>query len=218
MAEDLSGALTLAQQICWNETVGYTMGGDMNPDTDCSGLVGYCLSQNGFSVNRRWDTGTMITALQNYPGFTEYIYSSGFQWQHGDIAVYDEGGGRYGHTFFYAENVLGYTDNTGRTNTTGLLSTARIEASSSRTSGYSYADGDPGTIPGDVNNPNTTGDYPRNGVGAYWEVWVHPFSFSEGGHVWHIFRWQAGPGPTPPTTNRHHLPIWFYNKIIRKEI
>lgn len=224
MAENLSGALATGQQICWNESHGYYLRdgsgyGCMNPDVDCSYFVGYCLQQNGFSVSPSWYTGSMITTLRAYPGFTEYIYSPGFQWQHGDIAVYDEGGGARGHTFFYAENVLGYTDNTGRTNTTGLLSTARIEASSSRTHGYSYADGDPGTQPGDVNNPNTSGDYPRNGVGAYWEVWVHPFSFNDNdGHTWHIFRWNAGPGPTPPITRRHHLPIWLYNKIIRKEI
>lgn len=217
MLENLTGALTLAQQICWNENVGYVMGADMNPNTDCSGLIGYCLSQNGFNVPRRWNTTTMIPTLQAYTGFTEYIWQPGFQWQHGDIAVYDEGGGAKGHTFFYAENVTGYTDSTGRTNTTGLLTRARIEASSSRTSGYSYADGDPGTIPGDVNNPNTSGDYPRNGVGAYWEVWVHPFSDPSSGHTWHIFRWGGTPPPPPPSTKRH-LPIWLYNKIVRKEL
>ena len=219
MAEDLQGALTLGQLICWNESHGYYLRdgsgqGEMNPDVDCSYFVGYCLAQNGFNVSPSWYTGSMITTLSNYPGFSHYIWSPGFQWKHGDIAVYDEGGGARGHTFFYAENVTGYTDSTGRTNTTGILSQARIEASSSRTHGYSYADGDPGTQPGDVNNPATSGDYPRNGVGAYWEVWVHQYTDPSSSHTWHIFRWDAGPGPGPTPTRKHHLPIWFYDKII----
>lgn len=198
--EDLVGALRTAQQICWDETHGYVMGADMNPDTDCSGFIGYALSQNGFNVNRRWSTTSMIPALQQYPGFTEYIYSSGFQWQHGDIAVYDEGGGANGHTFFYAENVIGYLSNdpTNGNGNTGLIARARIEASSDR--------GRP-----------QTGDQ-DNGHGMHPEVWVHPFSFSEGGHVWHIFRWQGAVPPVPPYTRRSKIPIWMINKIVRKEL
>lgn len=198
--EDLAGALRTAQLICWDETHGYVMGADMNPDTDCSGFIGYALSQNGFNVNRRWTTTSMIPALQQYPGFTEYIYSSGFQWQHGDIAVYDEGGGANGHTFFYAENVTGYLSNdpvNGNGNT-GLIARARIEASSDR--------GRP-----------QTGDQ-DNGHGMHPEVWVHPFSFSEGGHIWHIFRWHGAVPPVPPYTRRSKIPIWMINKIVRKEL
>ena len=197
--ENLAGALTLAQQICWDETHGYVMGANMNPDTDCSGFIGYCLANNGFNVNPRWDTTTMIPALQAYTGFTEFIYSSGFTWQHGDIAVYDEGGGANGHTFFYAENVNGYLSNdpvNGNGNT-GLLTRARIEASSDR--------GRP-----------QSGDQ-DNGYGMHPEVWVHPFSFFEGGHVWHIFRWTGPTPPVPPITRRSKLPIWMINKITRKE-
>lgn len=197
MAEDLRGALTLAQQICWDESHGYVMGADMDPDTDCSGFIGYCLSQNGFNVPRRWNTTSMIPTLRSYSGFTEFIWSSSFQWQDGDIAVYDEGGGANGHTFFYAENVMGYLDNDSVNggSSRGLLARARIEASSDR--------GRP-----------QTGDQ-DNGHGMHPEVWVHPFSFSDGGHTWHIFRWNAGPGPGPvPGFNKNHLPIWFYDKII----
>ena len=196
--EDLAGALRTAQRICWDETHGYVMGANMNPDTDCSGFIGYTLAQNGFNVNQRWDTTTMIPALQQYPGFTEYIYSSGFQWQHGDIAVYDEGGGANGHTFFYAENVTGYLSNdpVNGNGQTGILARARIEASSDR--------GRP-----------QSGDQ-DNGYGMHPEVWVHPFSFSEGGHVWHIFRWQGAVPPVPPITRRSKLPIWMINKITRK--
>lgn len=197
--EDLAGALRTAQQICWDESVGYVMGANMNPDTDCSGFIGYALAQNGFNVNQRWDTTTMIPALQAYPGFTEFIYSAGFTWQHGDIAVYDEGGGANGHTFFYAENVTGYLSNdpVNGNGQTGILARARIEASSDR--------GRP-----------QSGDQ-DNGYGMHPEVWVHPFSFSEGGHVWHIFRWQGAVPPVPPVTRRSKLPIWMINKITRKE-
>ena len=221
MAENLSGALATGQQICWDETHGYYLRdgsgqGCMNPDVDCSYFVGYCLQQNGFSVSPSWYTGSMITTLSNYQGFTHYIWSSGFVWQHGDIAVYDEGGGAYGHTFFYAENVMGYVngrygwDSSSCDGTLGLCATAKIEAA------------------GKHNHPET-GDQ-DNGYGAHTEVWVHTFSGDpvyqvdhhdgQGLHwpTWHIFRWAAGPGPTPTPTRRAHLPVWLYNKIIRKEI
>ena len=189
--ENLAGALALAQQICWDETHGYVMGADMNPDTDCSGLVGYALSHNGFNVNQRWDTTTMIPTLSNYPGFAHYIYSSNFTPQHGDIFVYDEGGGAYGHTFFYAENVRGYTDNTGNTTNTGTLARARIEAASSR--------GTP-----------QTGDQAKDGTGAHWEVWVHPWSAPSLSHTWHVFRWGGAPSPG-------NVPPWLMAKIAAKK-
>ena len=174
---NINSALTLGQTWCWNEQIGYEFGG-MGPGYstgfDCSGFVGRALHDSGFLYpNTHVGTLFMDTALLS-AGFMKLPYSSSFVPQHGDIFVMNHGSN--GHTFFYAENVTGYTDSSGRTATTGLLSHAKIEASSSRTSGYSYADGDPGTIPGDVNNPNTTVDYPRNGVGAHWEVWVHAYS------------------------------------------
>lgn len=174
--ENLSQALTIAQSICWDETHGYTMGADMDPDTDCSGFVGYALSHAGFNVPQRWDTTTMIPTLMTYPGFAHYIWYPGMQLQHGDIFVYDEGGGANGHTFFYAENVNGYTDDTANTDTTGMLSTARIEAASSR----------------DQPHP---GDQAKNGTGAHWEVWVHPYSAPSTSHTWHLFRWHGGAQP-----------------------
>lgn len=209
--ENLAGALAMAQQICWDETHGYTIGADMNPDTDCSGLVCYSLSHNGFNVPQRWSTTDMIRELPNYPGFQEFIYDSSFVPQHGDIFVYDEGGGIYGHTFFYAENVFGYIDSTGRTDTTGNLTHAKIEASSSRESFYQYPDS--GTIPGDINNPDEPGDHRRNNVGAYWEVWVHAYdSFpSYTPHEWHVFRWTGG---TPPTPTPGHIKPWLMIKMI----
>lgn len=189
--ENLSGALTLGQSICWDETHGYVMGADMNPDTDCSGFIGYCLSQNGFNVPRRWDTTTMIPTLQSYPGFTEIIWNPSTPLIHGDILVYDEGGGANGHTFFYAENVIGYTSNDPDLGdgTTGLLTRARIEASSNR--------GRP-----------QTGDQ-DNGYGMHPEVWVHPYSAPSTSHVWHLFRWNQSPIPGD-------IPAWLYSKFNKK--
>ena len=218
MAENLLGALNTAMQICWDETHGYTIGGNMNPDTDCSGLVWYALYNNGFNVgSTRFDTTSEGRILRD-AGFTEYVYTPSFTPQHGDIFMYDEGGGANGHTFFYAENVYGYTDSTGRSNSKGVLQHAKIEASSSRESGYQYPN-DPNTQPGDVNNPDQPGDYPRNGVGAYWEVWVHAYSsLVYGSHTWYVYRWGGTPPPPPPHGRRGHLPIWLINKIIRKEL
>ena len=107
------------------------------------------------------------------------------------------GGGANGHTFFYAENVTGYVSNdpTYGDGTTGLLTQARIEASSNR--------GRP-----------QTGDQ-DNGYGMHPEVWVHPFSFSDGGQTWHIFRWQGGTPPVPPGHNKAKLPIWLIDKLTK---
>lgn len=175
---NLSQALTLAQQWTWEEYRGYVFGGmgyaSDDYGFDCSGFVGRALHDSGFSYPAT-HVGTLFmdSALLS-AGFMKLPYSNNFVPEHGDIFVMNHGSN--GHTFFYAENVTGYTDPGARSNNTGLLARAKIEASSSRTSGYSYADGDPGTIPGDVNNPNTTVDYPRNGTGAHWEVWTHAYS------------------------------------------
>lgn len=199
MAEDLAGAISQAMQICFDETHGYKMGATMNPDTDCSGLIGYCLANNGFNVNARWDTGGMITALSNYAGFTHYIWSSSFILQHGDIVVYDEGGGEHGHAFIYATGIYGYTatydDELNPCGSSqGYLRQARIEASSSR--GHYY----PGTrdpIPGDQANAN----------GCHSEVWVHAYAPPSSGHTWHVFRWYDSPTPPPPVSTEQFLAI-----------
>lgn len=182
MPENLSGALSMAQQICWDETHGYTTevngistGRQLNPDCDCSSFVCHCLYQNGFNIYEWGDTNTIINTLSNYPGFLHLIFDpNSTQLVHGDILV-SEGYGASAHTFFYAENVVGYT---GNTSATGILSRARIEASSDR--GHHQA--------GDQDN----------GSGCHNEVWVHPYSFDTGDtRVWHLFRWLNGPGPGP---------------------
>lgn len=202
--ENMSGALTTGQGICWNENHGYYLRdgsgrGELNPDVDCSYFVGYCLQQNGFNVSPNWYTGSMITDLQNYQGFTHFIYDSSFTPMNGDIFVYDEidpdnPHQTRGHTFFVGENVLGYTS---QTNPNLInLPLARIEASSSR--GH-YTDGYP--TPGDQDN----------GTGVHDEVWVHPFTIDTS-HVWHVFRWQGGT-PPPQPLEEHWL---IFNRNIRR--
>lgn len=209
--EDLTGALAQAQTFAWDESIGYNMYStrQFNPNCDCSSFVSNCLYLNGFNVAQFGNTYSIIQQLQNYQGFTEYIYTNSFVWQHGDIAVYDD---RFedptttstkGHTFFYAENVYGYSDSywvNASAARRSTLSRGRIEAS------------------GTHNHPEN-GDQ-DNGRGAHTEVWVHNFSFDQDNHVWHIFRWQAAPGPIPPPIPpgpgpvfpSKKFPIWLLNK------
>lgn len=205
MAEDLNGAISQAMQICFDESHGYNWGGTMNPDTDCSGLIGYCLANHGFNVNPRWNTESMITTLSNYAGFTHYVWSPSFVLQHGDIVVYDETQTTgYGHAFIYAQNVYGYTatyddEDYPCGSSQGFLSQAKIEASSSR--GHI----DPVThqpIPGDQANAN----------GCHSEVWVHAYSTLSSSHVWHVFRWFDSPTPPLPISMEELLIISSLNK------
>lgn len=194
--ENMAGALLTGQGICWNESHGYYLRngsgkGELNPDVDCSYFVGYCLQQNGFDVSPSWFTGSMLTTLANYAGFTEYVYDSTFIPMNGDIFVYDiynpSTQTHDGHTFFVAENVTGYASGSDPTITTIPL--ARVEASSSR----GHVDPDTGEpIPGDQ----------ANEYGVHNEVWVHPYSI-DASLPWHVFRWQGG---TPP---QRRLPAWL---------
>ena len=206
--ENMAGALLTGQGICWNESHGYYLRngsgkGELNPDVDCSYFVGYCLAQNGFNVSPSWYTGSMITTLNDYAGFTHYIYDSSFTPMNGDIFVYDEVDPdnpqqTRGHTFFVAENINGYESQTS-TNIV-RLALARVEASSSR-----------GHVDPDTNEP-IPGDQANNS-GVHDEVWVHPFSIDTS-HTWHVFRWQGG---TPPPTGR--IPVWLMakNEMERKK-
>ena len=193
--ENLAGALALAQSICWDETHGYTTtdqqgvstGRQLNPDVDCSALVCHCLYTNGFSISEWGDTNTIITTLSSYSGFQHFIFDpNSTQLVHGDILV-SEGSGANAHTFFYAENVIGYPSSQNPQTTT--LARARIEASSSRGS----------TLPGDQ----------ANQYGVHDEVWVHNYYWhSSDSRVWHLFRWTNGP--TPPPTQ-----AWLYSKFLK---
>lgn len=202
--ENMAGALLTGQGICWNENHGYYLRngsgkGELNPDVDCSYFVGYCLAQNGFNVSPSWYTGSMITTLNDYAGFTHYIYDSSFTPMNGDIFVYDEGGGARGHTFFVAENINGYESQTS-TNIV-RLALARVEAANDR--GHVDPDTDE-PIPGDQ----------ANNSGVHDEVWVHPWEAPSSAHTWHVFRWQGG---TPPPTGR--IPVWVMakNEMERKK-
>lgn len=213
MSENIVAAMVTAMEICWDESHGYHIGADMNPDTDCSGLIGYALSHNGFNVPRRWSTTTMFPILRAYEGFTEYLWSPDFQWRNGDIAVWDNGGGENGHTFFYCSASYGYTatgdiseggSGTYASAEKGFISPARIEASSTR--------GRPQE--GDQPNPN----------GCHSEVWVHRFDPINGisndvskGRIWHVFRWKADDPappipPVPPIPGRGY-PYWLLKKL-----
>lgn len=200
MSNDINQAIQFAVDICNDETHGYSNGSarsrNLDPDTDCSGLVYYSLRAGGFSVpSSVWYTGNMMTYLRNM-GFTEYIYSpsnySQYVPQHGDICVHREGtpDDGHGHAMFYAENVLGFPTNTDSTRST--IAQARVEA-------VKDYNGQPG-------------DSRYNGTGAYREVWVHNWgSGLYGGYTWHIFRWGGVP-PTPPGPGSR-IPIWMMFKM-----
>lgn len=168
MPGDLNLALQQAQAICWDEGYGYRLDGEADSyadGVDCSGLVWKTLHDNGFSVgSSRFATGNMGPVLVS-AGFTEIPYNSSYTPQHGDIVVSNHPGTDpvtdppHGHTFYYAENVIGYTvaaswDQT--PSTTGNCPKAKIEASGTR--GHSGQ-----------------GDHP-NQYGAYTEVWVHNYN------------------------------------------
>lgn len=207
MSNDINLAIQFAVDICNNESHGYSNGEgyysdpghtkkkrDLNPDTDCSGLVYYSLRAGGFSVpSSIWYTGDMMTYLRNM-GFTEYIYSpsnySQYVPQHGDICVHREGTPQdgHGHAMFYAENVMGFP--TKNDSTRSMIAQARVEAIK------------------DYNN--LPGDSQSSGA-AYDEVWAHNWTGLYGGYTWHIFRWGGVP-PTPPGPGSR-IPIWLMFKM-----
>lgn len=197
--ENLLGALISALIWCWDESIGYHIGGTFNPDTDCSGFIWRALHENGFDVGAsRFDTTTEYNILVN-AGFTPYVWGVDINTpQHGDIFMYDEGGGANGHTFFYAENVRGYINGyQGWENcdgTIGVCQRVKIEASG-------------------VHDHPEAGDQ-DNGNGAHTEVWVHSYAGSDptyGNHTWYVFRWgSTPPGPIPPTPTSWN---WLLKKI-----
>lgn len=213
MSENLLTALQVGQRLCWNESIGYFLrgsvpgvnDGSLNPDVDCSYFVGYCLQQGGFNVSPSWYTGSMITTLRNYSGFTEHIYYPGMQLKNGDIFVWDDGtgGGSGGHTFFYCEYIYGYLDAyygdaTGTRK--GILNQAKMEAAG--THGHGWPE---------------TGDQ-DNGHGAHTEVWIHNWDIPDMSKTWHVFRWHDTPGPvpppTPPTPGPGNMPLWMLIKLV----
>lgn len=165
MSNNLSAAISQAQSICWDETIGYRLGGMALSSTDgvdCSGLIGRCLSDAGGFNYPSYHVGT-INMKQPLidAGFT-IIPVNDLTWldqniQSGDIVVLNHLDMTGGHTFFYMENIRAYTDASADTDTVGTVARAKVEASSDR--GHS-----------------TDGDHRKNGTGAYWEVWCHAFN------------------------------------------
>lgn len=161
---DLAAALAQAQSICWDESIGYRLGGmalSSADGVDCSGLIGRSLSDaGGFNypsyhvgtINMKQpliDAGFSIIPVTDLSTLQQDIRS-------GDIVVMNHLDMTGGHAFFYVENILAYTDYTADTDTTAVISHAKVEASADR--GHS----------GD-------GDHRKNGTGAYWEVWCHAY-------------------------------------------
>lgn len=161
---NLTAAINEAIRMCWDETIGYTFGGDGNPDSngyDCSAFVIRSLYRAGFSVpSTRVGTGVMGQQVLVPAGFTELSFTTGMQMQSGDIVVINDGS--YGHTYFYVESVYGYSDypqSSGPNYAANvryvfdILPYAKVEAYSSL--GFTQ-----------------TGDNP-NSYGSHCEVWVH---------------------------------------------
>ena len=161
---NLLAAINQAISICWDEGYGYNLGGmaqSYADGVDCSGLVGRCLSDAGGFNYPSYHVGTinMKTPLQN-AGFT-IIPISDLTWldqniQPGDIVVLNHLDMTGGHTFFYMEDILAYTDYSAYSDNTDIVHRVKVEASSTR-------------------GHTTQGDHRRDGTGAYWEVWVHAF-------------------------------------------
>lgn len=191
MAGSLQAAIDEAQRMAWDETIGYTWGGDGNPDSngyDCSAFVIRCLYRAGFNVPaHRVGTGVMGQQVLVPAGFTEIPYTSGMPMQSGDIVVINDGS--YGHTYFYVENVYGYSDYpqgsapdyaSNVTRTFATLPYAKVEAYSSL-------------------GRTQSGDNP-NSHGACCEVWVHrlnPNNITSGhpDNTCYVYRWPGGLNP-----------------------
>ncbi len=168
MAGDFNAAIDQAMAICWDESIGYNLGGMAQSSAagvDCSGLIGRVLHDNGFNYPS-YHVGTInMGPALIAAGFTEYNYSSGFQMQSGDIVVMNHLDMSGGHTFFYVEDIRAYTDPSADSANIGIVHHAKVEASSTR-------------------GHTTAGDHRKNGNGAYWEVWCHAYSVLINGYDW----------------------------------
>ena len=166
---NLQAAIDEAQRMTWDQSIGYTFGGDGNPDSngyDCSAFVIRSLYRAGYNVPaHRVGTAYMKPVLQG-AGFTiiPCTTTQNPPVESGDILVYTH----YtdlahtdpdaGHTYFYVENIQAYTDANADSDNVGLVARAKVEASTSH-----------GASPG-------SGDSRKNGTGAYWQVWSHAFN------------------------------------------
>ena len=163
----LRAAINEAMRMTWDQDIGYTFGGDGNPDSngyDCSAFVIRSLNRAGFDVpSHRVGTAYMKPVLVQ-AGFTIIpCDSQNPDVQAGDILVYTHYSDLAhehpdaGHTKFYMEDVIAYTDSSANSDHTGTVHKVFIEAASSR-------------------GHTSQGDSRKNGTGAYWEVWTHAYS------------------------------------------
>lgn len=209
MSNDLAAAINQAISICWDESIGYKLGGmaqSSSDGVDCSGLVGRCLSDAGGFNYPSYHVGTinMKNPLID-AGFT-IIPVNDLTWldqniKPGDIIVLNHLDMTGGHTFFYMEDINAYTDYTADSDTTGTVHRVKIEASSTR--GHA----------GD-------GDSRKNGTGAYWEVWVHAFYQLVSGYdpndpndEIYIARWPGGIGTFDWILFKRIQDIQFHRKF-----
>ena len=195
---DLRSAINQGINICWDESIGYKLGGmahSSSEGVDCSGFIGRCLSDAGGFNYPSYHVGTinmktpLITA-----GFSIIpVTSISQQPQNGDIVVMNHLDLTGGHTFFYVENIQAYTDPNADSDDIGLVVRAKVEASSTR-------------------GHTADGDHKKNGTGAYWEVWCHAYSSlytsydpTDPNDEIYIARWPGGMGGPD---------IFFYKRII----
>lgn len=206
MAGSLRDFVNRAMDYAFDERHGYVMGGMGYPDFDCSGFIGRCLYESGFTwpsyhVGTMYMKDSLVSA-----GFTIYYPTSlsdlNSKIQPGDIVVMNHLDWTGGHAFIYMEDVFAYTDYTAVSPQTGTVHKVKIEASSSR------GNSDPG-------------DSRRDGTGAYWEVWCHAYwqlvtgySFTDPNDEVYLAHWPGGMdgGPNILLTKRI-LDIQFKRKF-----
>lgn len=182
---NLSAAINQGISICWDESIGYRLGGMAHSSADgvdCSGFIGRCLSDAGGFNYPSYHVGTInMQAPLQAAGFTIIPVTSLSQMPNpGDIVVMNHLDLTGGHTFFYMEDIQAYTDPSADSDNVGLVHNVKVEASSTR-------------------GHTADGDHRKNGTGAYWEVWVHAYSSlyteydpSDPNDEIYIARWPGG--------------------------
>lgn len=163
----LRAAIEEAMRMTWDQDIGYTFGGDGNPDSngyDCSAFVLKSLRVAGYAVpSHRVGTAYMKPVLQSAGFDILPCTSQNPDLKPGDILVYTHYSDLAhehpdaGHTKFYMEDVQAYTDSSANSDHVGNVHKVFIEAASSR-------------------GHTSQGDSRKNGTGAYWEVWTHAYS------------------------------------------
>ena len=163
----LRDAVNEAQRMCWDESIGYTFGGDGNPNVPA----------------HRVGTAYMKSYLQT-AGFNILYPRTDAQCNQmvepGDIIVMNHLNGSGGHTFFYMEDIRAYTDYQAYSDNIGIVHHVRVEAQSSRGN----------TNRGDSRR-NGTGAYWEVWCHAYWSL-IYGYDPADPGDEVYIARWPWG--------------------------